>query len=126
MFKKISEQNNIDVSDTMNRAILLTIFLSSNLHASEIKPCKDRKLIDRGIMSAPRATELREGSALISAIVDAKGNVTSTKVLSQKGDPRWREYATRAMQETIFEPASKACRFEFNYVAKFEGNENDH
>ena len=77
-------------------------------------------------MKAPKVTELREGAVLVLAVVDAKGNVTSTKVLSQEGGDRWEESATRAMEETIFEPASVACWFEFNYITKFEGTENDH
>lgn len=104
----------------------MIIFLSSNLNASEIKPCEDREIIQRGALNAPSVSELREGAVLISAAVDAKGNVTSTKILSQKGDHRWVEPATRAMEETIFKPANEACRFEFNYIAKFEEAENDH
>ena len=107
----------------MNRVLLLSIFLSSNLNAVEKAQCKDRMLIDRAIMNAPRVTELREGSVLVSAIVDANGNIASTKILSQEGDPRWGESATLAMEETIFESASEACRFEFNYIAEFEKTE---
>jgi TonB family protein len=113
------------VSFTMNRILLLGVFLCSDLSAAEIEKCPDREVVSWSMLKAPRVTELKEGSVFLSGLVDEDGKVNSAEILSQKGDLRWGKQAVKAMEETIFEPADKACEFEYLYTAKFEGNDKE-
>jgi TonB family protein len=110
------------VSFTVNKILLSGLFFCSNIYASEIPKCPDREIISRSILKAPLVTELKEGAVVVLALVEKNGKVKSTEVLSQEGDPRWGKQAVKAMEQTIFIPARKACEFEYLYTAKFEGN----
>ena len=92
------------------------------MYATEIPKCPDREVISRAILKAPLVTELKEGTVVVLALVGKNGKVKSTEVLSQEGDRRWGKQAVKAMEQTIFIPAHRACEFEYLYTAKFEGN----
>ena len=76
-------------------------------------------------MDAPRVLHLKEGSVSLSSLVSENGEVQSTVILSQEGDPRWGKQAVKAMRKARFESASKACEFEYVYTAKIDDNEKE-
>ncbi|MBL4671820.1 MAG: hypothetical protein JKX81_06135 [Arenicella sp.] len=53
--------------------MILAVILSSSLNAAEFEKCPDREVVQRGMLEAPRVTELREGIEFVSAIVDVDG-----------------------------------------------------
>ena len=109
----------------MNRILIFSLLASSNLYATEIEKCADRKIISISPMKAPRARELKEGSVSLSSLVGEDGKVKSTVILSQEGDLRWGQQAVEAMKKARFKLASKACEFEYVYTAKFDDNETE-
>jgi len=108
------------VSSIMKRLLLLLVITIGVANSTEHEKCLERKFVHREMMAAPKVTSLREGSVLVVAVIDINGNVTSSEILSQEGDPRWGKEAVKAIERSLFQPADKICRFETRYIAKFE------
>ena len=113
------------VSFTMKRFFLLCLLVTTVADSSEYEKCLDREYVHRETMIAPRVTGLRGGSVLVSAVIEANGKVSSSKILDQEGHPRWGKAAIIAIEKSSFAKAEKPCRFETRYTAKFEKPKNE-